>query len=323
MATLSHWKEIQLRRFPSLDNNLQVDVLVVGGGITGISAAYLLKKAGRKVAVIERDRCAQVDTGNTTSHLTCVTDKRIHDLVETIGRDHAQAVWDGGLAAIEQIQDIVTAEKIPCGFARVPGFLISSLDGDRDESSELKRDADIANELGFPAFYVESAPIFNRPGVRFPNQAQFHPLKYLAGLLERLHGNGSYVFEETEAKEFERDAEKDVVTVKANGYTIQCKTVIIATDVPLMGLSDLPSATLLQTKLAPYTSYAIGAKMPRGTVSEALFWDTSDPYYYLRIDRGPGSRRGRLRRTRSQDRTSHADFGSIRFPGKNVTSFFT
>jgi Rieske Fe-S protein len=76
--------------------------------------------------------------------------------------------------------------------------------------------------------------------------------------------------------------------VKANGCTVTCDYLIIATHVPLMGKTGLVSAALFQTKLAPYSSYAVGAKVPKGTLPEALFWDTSDPYYYLRVDRRAG-----------------------------------
>src|SRR5438105_4923560 len=104
MTSKSVWSaRSKLPRFPKLDTNLKVDVALVGGGITGITAAYLLKKAGRSVALLERDRCGSHDTGHTTAHLTHVTDLRLHKLVDTFGRDHAQAVWDAGLAAMNQI----------------------------------------------------------------------------------------------------------------------------------------------------------------------------------------------------------------------------
>src|SRR5689334_17847434 len=111
MKTTSYWLEKPaLPRFARLNKNIKVDVVVVGAGMTGITAAYLLKRAGRTVALLERDRCARCDTGHTTAHLTCVTDLRLHELVKKFGRDHAQATWDAGLAAIEQIRENVQRE---------------------------------------------------------------------------------------------------------------------------------------------------------------------------------------------------------------------
>ncbi len=288
MATRSHWKSVRLPRFDRLSKPMTVDVLVIGGGITGITTAYLLKRAGVKVALIERDRMAQVDTGNTTAHLTCVTDTRLGDLVKHFGRDHAQAAWDAGRAAIDQIQEIVVSENIACEFRRVPGFLHAAINGKKNETRDLKRDAELANQLGFPADFVARVPLFGRPGVRFANQAKFHPLKYLAELVSRVKGRGSFVFENTEAREFEDGGRGNPIRVTANGQTITCGSVVIATHVPLTGLTGLPTATMFQTKLAPYTSYAIGAKIPRDAAPEASFWDTSDPYYYLRIDQRRG-----------------------------------
>lgn len=270
-------------RFLPLSESLKVDVLIVGGGNTGIVAAYLLKQAGRKVALIERDRCANVNTGNTTAHLTCVTDLGIQQLVNTFGRDHAQAIWDAGLAAIDQIQDIIAGENIACEFTRIPGYIHASINDGKAEADDLKRDAELAQELGFPADFVSEVPVFGREGIRFANQAKFHPLMYLAELVTRIPGNGSHVFELTEAGEFDGSS-GDHILVTANEQVITCAQVVIATDVPLMGLSNVASAALLQTKLAPYTSYVIGAKLPPHTAPEATFWDTSEPYYYLRVD---------------------------------------
>src|ERR687892_105267 len=102
--TTSYWVEsTSMPRFAKLSADQQVDVAVVGGGITGLTAAYLLTTAGRSVALLERDRCARVDTGHTTAHLTMVTDTRLSELVNSFGRQHAQAAWDAGLAAMAQI----------------------------------------------------------------------------------------------------------------------------------------------------------------------------------------------------------------------------
>src|SRR5947207_602267 len=101
-----------IRKFPKLQRNLSADVLVVGAGITGVMAAYLLKKAGSTVALIERERVASIDTGHTTAHLTYVTDVELQQLVRNFGKDHAQAAWDAGADAIDEIERIVMQEEL-------------------------------------------------------------------------------------------------------------------------------------------------------------------------------------------------------------------
>jgi glycine/D-amino acid oxidase-like deaminating enzyme/nitrite reductase/ring-hydroxylating ferredoxin subunit len=258
-----------------------VDVVVIGGGNTGITAAYLLKKAGCSVALIERDRFAAADTAHTSAHLTYVTDLRVRTLLETFGRDSAGAVWDAGLAAIRQIEHNIQAEQIDCDFARVPGYLYASLHGAEDETSQLREEAGLACELGFPAAFVDAVPVFSRPGVCFPDQAQIHPLKYLAGLLDCIPGGGCHAFELTEAGEFT----PGVMQVTANGHALSCGFVVMATDVPLTGRTHILNAALLQSKLTAYTSYVIGAQLPKDSAPDALLWDTSDPYFYLRRER--------------------------------------
>jgi len=165
-----------IRRFPRLQKNLTVDVLVVGAGITGITAAYLLKQAGLRVALIERERVASIDTGHTTAHLTYITDVQLQELASNFGEDHAQASWDAGAAAIDEIERIVVEEQIECEFKRVPAYIHVRVGGSaKKEISLLKDEADLAAELGFDANYVSSAPYFNLPAVRFANQAKFHP----------------------------------------------------------------------------------------------------------------------------------------------------
>src|SRR6185295_1971457 len=103
MPMNSYWTDRPgLPNFIKVDADLAVDVVVVGSGITGITAAYLLKKAGKTVALLERDRCARADTGHTTAHITYVTDKRLTELVKTFGKDHARAAWEAGHAAMQQ-----------------------------------------------------------------------------------------------------------------------------------------------------------------------------------------------------------------------------
>src|SRR6186713_3383300 len=121
---LSFWNDTaSLPRFAAPTRNHRVDVIVVGAGITGVTAAYLLKKAGLKVALLERDRVGGVDTSYTTAHLTRVTDLRLNEIVTVFGEDAARAVWDAGGAAIDQIATLVRSEEIDCDFTWVPGYL--------------------------------------------------------------------------------------------------------------------------------------------------------------------------------------------------------
>ena len=275
-------------RFSALKEDIAVDVLVVGGGITGITAAYLLKRAGLNVALVEKGRCLSGDTSYTTAHLTCVTDTMLSDLVKNFGADHAQAVWDAQLAAIDTIDRIVWREQIKCQFDWVPGYLYnpSAETGRSDQEGhpiDLQKEADLATELGFDAELMSCVPQVNRPGVRFDNQAKFHPRNYLIALLRLLcSGKGCQVFEQTEIDEIEGTP---ITATASNGSRIHCEHVLIATHVPLQGKSGLLPATILQSKLAPYSSYVVGGWVPRGTAHEALYWDTGDPYDYLRIDR--------------------------------------
>lgn len=282
MDTTSYWQSsASLSQFPAINSDLEVDVVIVGGGLTGITAAYLLKQAGAKVALLERYRCACTDTGHTTAHLTYVTDYRLSQLVKTFGKDAAKAFWEAGIAGIDQIYDLVKKRAGEAEFRWVPGYLHARLnETDEKDRQSLEEDAQLACELGFECSFVKTVPYANRPGIRFENQAKFHPLKYLEPLLKAIPGEGSYVFENTEATQFEEKP----LAVQAGRHKIRCSYVMIATHTPLLGNTGLIKGTLFQSKLALYTSYVLGARLPRGAVPEALFWDTSEPYFYLRVD---------------------------------------
>ena len=114
MEPATHWNLKEQPQFPALAGNLQTDVVIIGGGLTGITTAWLLKEAGVKVVLLERQRCASADTGHTTAHLTYVTDYRLHHLVKVFGEDAARAFWEGGAAAIDHVFEIVQKLQINC-----------------------------------------------------------------------------------------------------------------------------------------------------------------------------------------------------------------
>src|SRR2546430_14786620 len=167
MKTSAFWREsADLPPLESLSQDWDVDVVVIGGGNTGITAAYLFKQAGAKVALVERNRCACCDTGHTTAHLTYVTDARLHHLVKVFGKDAAKAFWEAGIAGINQIYEIIRRHNIDCEFQWVPGYLHARLnDPDKKDRETLERDAELAQELGFGAEFVEEVSNAHRPGV--------------------------------------------------------------------------------------------------------------------------------------------------------------
>ena len=280
--TIPYWRDsVTFPRFSRVQRDQRVDVVVVGGGITGLTAAYLITRAGKTVALVERDRCAQVDTCHTSAHLTMVTDERLSDLVDRFGRDHAQAVWDAGLAAIAQIHAITRELQVDCAFEWVDGYLHAPISGDESRADQLfEKEAGLATELGFDAEYVHHVPLVSEPGIRFESQARCHPLKYLAGLASAIQKAGGHIYEDSAADEFRTGP----LGVKVNGRTVTCTDIILATHNPLVGVGGLVSATAFQTKLALYTSYVIAGRVPRDTVPDALFWDTQDPYHYMRVE---------------------------------------
>jgi glycine/D-amino acid oxidase-like deaminating enzyme/nitrite reductase/ring-hydroxylating ferredoxin subunit len=279
------WLEVPLPEFPALNSDIKVDVAIVGGGLTGLTAGYMLANEGVRVAIIERGRLASADTGHTTAHLTYVTDYRLHQLVSHFGKEGATAFWRAGAKAIDTIESIAArnkkANKTDCEFRRVPGYLHNSLRANaKGELERLHQDCDLANELGFAATWIDDVPRINTFGIQFHNQAKFHPRKYLKGLVDAICARGGQIFENTNYEE----TEQSPLALRANGKRIKCDYVMIATHNPLMGAKGVIGASLLQTKLALYSSYVLGARLPINTLPEALFWDTGDPYDYLRVD---------------------------------------
>jgi glycine/D-amino acid oxidase-like deaminating enzyme/nitrite reductase/ring-hydroxylating ferredoxin subunit len=281
--TAPYWSDsASFPTYAKIDQGRRVDVVVVGGGITGLTAAYLLTASGKTVALLERGRCAQVDTGHTSAHLTMVTDAQLSELVNGFGRTHAQAVWDAGLAAISQIETLVREHEIECAFEWVDGYLHAPR-GAADGASQRKlfeEEAALASELGFDAEFREDVPVVGGAGIRFEGQARIHPRQYLSGLARAIAARGGHLYEHSEAEEFCAEP----LGVKVNGCRLTCDDIVIATHNPLVGLSSVASASLFQTKLALYTSYVVAGRVPKGVVADALYWDTADPYHYLRLE---------------------------------------
>ncbi|MEN3943215.1 FAD-dependent oxidoreductase [Prosthecobacter sp. SYSU 5D2] len=283
MKTESPWSVAQPPAFPRLKHPIETDVLIIGGGITGVTAAYLLSKVGCSVVLVEKTRLCKGETNNTTAHISYPTDLRLNQLVSKFGRNHAEAVWDACFASAEQIRKNVCAEEIACDFRHVPGYLYAAADANQaKEIEKLKEDVRLATEMGFDAEYIESCPLAHQPAVRFSNLFKFEPARYVLHLPQAAQEHGCQIYENCEAGEFDGEARH----VQCGGHRISYQHVFIATHVPLQGTAGTLDAALLQTKLAGYSTYALKADLPMGNLPEALWWDTANPYFYLRIDAG-------------------------------------
>ena len=280
--TQPYWIDTaSLPRFPKLDRNDEVDVVIVGGGITGLTAAYLLTLDGRRVALLERERCAQIDTGHTTAHLTMVTDEPPVGAGEAFrARSRAGGVGSG---ARRDRADRIDRRRISTSRATSRGCPDMSMRRWIRPRTSPRRYAKRRCSRRSSASTRRSSnevPFAGSPGIRFDGQARFHPRKYLAGLARAIADRGGMIFEHSAADAFRDDPR----SVTSNGHTLACGDIVLATHTPLMGNTGLLSATLFQTKLSLYTSYAVSGRVEKGRVPDALFWDTADPYHYLRIE---------------------------------------
>ncbi len=266
--------------FPSLKGNLAVDVAIVGGGITGLTAATLLKEAGLTVAVIEAGRLAEGVSGYTTAHLTEALDRSYETLIKDFGEDGARLAAESSRAALSAIEGLVGQGGIECGFTKLPAYQYTE---DADRVPELEAERKAALSIGVRVSLTHNVPLpFTVAGaLRFDNQAQFHPRRYLHALALAVPGGGSQVFENTRVMAIEDGDPCRVVTESA---TVTARDVIVATHGPF-------SNVLLQTKVANYQSYVLALRLKTGEEAPlGLFWDTEDPYHYIRAqttDKGP------------------------------------
>ena len=262
MSNTSYWSEFVVPPFPAVDVDAQYDVVVIGGGISGLTTALLLKQAGKSVCVLEKQRIGSGETSRTSGHLTYVTDLDLRTLKNRFGEDDSTRIWRGGAAAITVIEELCRSYHIECNFQRVDNYIYSSPLVETNEIEALRAEQLLAVAQGFDAEFLEHGPIAGRAAVRYPQQAILHPLKYLAGLAAAISGNGSVVHECSEVVSF--DAEHS--SLQVNGCNVRATDVVIATNVPLTGFNNTLNAALFQTKLFPYSSYCLHAFVSPGGI---------------------------------------------------------
>ena len=280
---LSFWfgSAMKSLAFEKLNNDIETDILIVGGGIAGLSTAYCLAKEGRKVVLVEDGFIGSGETGRTTAHLTCALDDRYFELEKTYDLQTSKLAAQSHLAAIEWIANTVKQHNINCHFKRVDGYLFSH---PSDTKETLQEEYKATQRAGLVTEMLNTVPGIGAEQVKwcikFPHQAQFHILLYMKGLADAFIQLGGKIYTETKAESITKEG------ATANGFKIKANHIVVATNTPV---NDWVA---MHTKQWPYRTYVIAAKVPKGKLPYALWWDTGDhdskwiskPYHYVRLE---------------------------------------
>lgn len=276
---VSAWeKSGSLPKPASLSRDLAVEVCVVGAGIAGVTTAYLLAQQGKAVAVIDRGPLICGETKHTTAHLANAIDDRYTLIEKMHGEKGAFFAAQSHSAAIDKIERLSRDEGIDCDFERVDGYLFL---GEGHSEDLLKEEMEAAHRAGLDSVEkLSQAPVrgfSSGPCLRFPRQGQFHPLRYVHGLIDRARALGVRFFSNTPAVDITGGP---VATVRTrSGYEIRAQAAVVATNSPVN------NRFAMHTKAYPYRTFVIGAWVERGSMDHALYWDTLDIYHYVRLQK--------------------------------------
>jgi len=275
--TTSVWMDTtEVPQFQPLTQDLRSNVCVVGAGIAGMTTAYLLARAGRAVVLIDDGPIGGGETSRTTAHLTAALDNRYYNIEKMHGEEGARVAAESHMSAIHRIETIASMEDIDCDFQRVEGFLFL---GGESTRKDLERELEATHRAGITdTQLVDKIPFGfwdSGPALRFPRQATFHPLKYLKGLARAILRDGGKIYTGVHAERIE-DGEPAKVTT-SGGHTIHADNVVVCTNTPV---NDW---LIIHSKQAAYRTYVIGARVPKGSVPHGLYWDTPNPYHYIRL----------------------------------------
>ncbi|WFP78977.1 FAD-dependent oxidoreductase [Mesorhizobium sp. WSM4906] len=283
-TTKSLW--MKNAKFPPaqrLKQDERCDVAVVGAGIAGVSVAYELALAGRKVVLVDRGPLLGGMTSRTTAHLAPICDDGLSELVRVRGEELGRGFQESQAAAVDRIEQHVRDLGINCDFRRLDGFLFPAAWMDEEEAGKTcEEEYEAAGKVGATAEHGKGVPLKGHesaPVLRYPNQATFHPLKYLQALLADFEKRGGKVFADSAVVEVE-EGEQGVRLRVEGGGTIMAKSAVFATNSPIN------TVVAIHSKMAPYRTYAMAFELPKGSLPDALYWDMDDPYYYVRLHPG-------------------------------------
>ena len=278
MGTSSFWYEdVGLEERPPLTGEANCDLIVVGSGIAGLSTAYEAARFGWKVVVIDRQpTIGGVMTPRTTAHLASELDDYYHYLINAVGEDDARLYHESQVAAINRIEAICRDEGIDADFQRLDGLLVPA---EPAHQGDLEKEYDACRTLGVEVEWSDEAPFELPPGtraLRFANQARFHPLKYVRGLVGAIEARGGAIYGSTVYIDH-REEEGGVVVETEGGASIRARAALFATNSPVN------DKVTIHTKQIPDRTYVLAGAVPKGSVPDLLIWDTLEAYHYVRL----------------------------------------
>ncbi len=274
-------------RFLPLRENVRADVCIIGGGIAGLTCAYFLACEQKSVVLLDAGDLGGGETGHTTAHISNAIDGGGYHHIESVhGAEGARLVAASHTAAIRRIENAVAEEGITCDFERLDGYLFDSSKRASASSFLLDKEYEAALRAGVPdleKLKKVPLPFFETgPTIRFGSQAQFHPLKYLTGLSEKIRSLGERIFCRTRAVHVQGGRDAHVIT--EDGHRVSCDSIVVAANTPFN------NRVVIHMKQAPYTTYAAAFRIPKGSVPRALYWDDSgssdEAYHYIRVHAG-------------------------------------
>ena len=260
------------------DVNSEYDVIIVGGGITGINTALLLQAAGKKCIVLEAHNLGFGTTGGTTAHLNTLLDTPYSTINKNFGKEKAIQVANAVKDAIDQIKSNIDRYKIDCGFLEADAYLFAQ---DEHQEKELQEILEATNDAGVKAVYTDCIPVpvpFVK-AMKVSGQAKFNPLQYVHGLAAAFENKGGVIVQNCMVTGVE---DNEWVEAETNTGTFKGKELIYATHIP-------PGINLLHLRCVPYRSYAVAVTLRNNEYPADLAYDMVDPYHYYRAQEVNGT----------------------------------